>query len=154
MRSLGFKPILDGVKPLGHGRNMARVTIRLDFTDAAALGPGKVQLLEAVEATGSIRKAAASTGMSFRQAWLLLQAIEAIFGAPVIATARGGASGGGARLTPLGRYIVRHYRSAERAAERAVHADMQALAAKICPTSTIPSSGSKSALKRKPLKRR
>lgn len=151
-----FHSKLDDWALLDHRLVMARVTIRLDFTDTAAIGPGKIQLLEAVEATGSIRRAAASAGMSFRQAWLLLQAIEDMFGDAVIVAARGGARGGGARLTPLGRSVVTHYRSAERAAGRAVRADLEALAAKVRPIEPIRPSSTpekKSARKRKSLKK-
>lgn len=110
---------------------MTRLTIRVDFASGASIGPGKVQLLEAVEQTGSIRQAAASAGMSFRQAWLLLQAVEDLFGEPVIEAVRGGTRGGGAKLTPLGHQVVKHYRAVEQAATRAAGTDLAALAAKI-----------------------
>lgn len=136
---------------------MTKVTIRLDFTDTASIGPGKVRLLEAVETTGSIRKAAASTGMSFRQAWLLLQALDGMFGQAVIETVRGGAQGGGTRLTSLGQSVVAHYRRAECAAGRAADADFQALAAKVRHTSAAgvdAASRTKSVRGRKSLKKR
>ena len=60
---------------------MTRLTIRIDFDDGSALGPGKVRLLELVAETGSIRKAAAGMKMSYRKAWLLLKALEETFGA-------------------------------------------------------------------------
>lgn len=69
---------------------MAKLSIRFDF-DGGALGPGKVRVLELVAETGSIRKAAAGMKMSYRKAWLLLQAFEEIFGAPIVATATGAA---------------------------------------------------------------
>jgi len=105
----------------------SRLTIRIDFESGAALGPGKVRLLELIAETGSIRKAAAGMKMSYRQAWLLLQALAEAFGAPLAATATGGRAGGGARLTPLGDTVVRRYRSLEKAAGRAVGADLTAL---------------------------
>jgi molybdate transport system regulatory protein len=98
---------------------MAKLTIRVDFDSGASIGPGKISLLEEVERTGSIRKAAEAVGMSFRQAWLLLKAIEDMFGEPVIATLRGGAKGGGSSLTDLGRSVVVNYRQLERLAASA-----------------------------------
>jgi molybdate transport system regulatory protein len=92
---------------------MTKLTIRVDFDSGASIGPGKIRLLEEVERTGSIRGAAEAVDMSFRQAWLLLKAIEDMFGQPVIITARGGARGGGSALTELGRLAVSTYRALE-----------------------------------------
>src|ERR1700712_953318 len=107
---------------------MARLTIRIDFDNGVALGPGKVRLLELVAETGSIRKAASAMKMSYRQAWLLLKALEGTSGEPLVQTATGGkAGGGGARLTPLGRQVVKRYRALEKGAEKAGAADIAAL---------------------------
>src|ERR1700710_1843326 len=94
---------------------MTRLTIRIDFTNGSALGPGKVRLLELVAETGSIRKAAAGMKMSYRRAWLLLKALDEAFDEPLVATATGGKAGGGALLTPLGWRVVKEYRSLEKA---------------------------------------
>jgi len=107
---------------------MPRLTIRIDLAPDAALGPGKIRLLEEVHATGSIRKAAAAMKMSYRRGWLLLKATQEIFGAPLVKTTTGGAKGGGARLTPLGRRVVALYRSLERASTKAAWRDLTALA--------------------------
>jgi molybdate transport system regulatory protein len=109
---------------------MARLTIRIDFDDGSGLGPGKVQLLELVAQTGSIRKAAVELGMSYRKAWLLLQALKETFGSPLVETASGGRSGGGTSLTSAGRDVVVRYRRLERAAGKVVAADLRALTRK------------------------
>jgi molybdate transport system regulatory protein len=106
---------------------MARLTIRVDFDSGASIGPGKIRLLEEVEKTGSIRGAAAAVGMSFRQAWLLLKAMEDMFGQPVIVTLRGGARGGGSALTKLGKLTVANYRVLECKAETAGRGEMMTL---------------------------
>lgn len=98
---------------------MARLTIRIDFGNGSALGPGKVRLLELIAQTGSIRKAAAGMKMSYRRAWLLLKALSGTFGDALVTTATGGKAGGGARLTPLGRKVVAQYRAFEMAAAKA-----------------------------------
>lgn len=110
---------------------MARLTIRIDFDDGSGLGPGKVQLLELVDQTGSIRKAAAQFGMSYRKAWLLLQALKKTFGTPLVETASGGRSGGGTRLTEAGRNVVVRYRNLECAAAKAAAMDLKALTRKL-----------------------
>jgi molybdate transport system regulatory protein len=132
---------------------MAKLTIRLDFDSGASIGPGKIRLLEAIEATGSIRKAAEETAMSFRQAWLLLKAIEDMFDAPLVATVRGGSRGGGSVLTDLGKSTVAAYRRLERSATAATRREMGALEAR---TRQGPASVGKSAarLARRPLKTR
>ena len=106
---------------------MARLTIRVDFDSGAQFGPGKARLLEAIESTGSIRKAAASLRMSYRRAWLLLQAIEEAVHERVTLTEAGGRHGGGTKLTALGRKLLKHYRGIERHAARAAAKDLQAL---------------------------
>jgi molybdate transport system regulatory protein len=106
---------------------MANLLIRIDLGGEAALGPGKAQLLELIDEKGSIRAAAAAMDMSYRRAWLLLQETEAIMGAPVVVTETGGARGGGARLTALGRDVIRRYRAIERRAGQAAAPELRAL---------------------------
>ena len=88
---------------------MTRLTVRLDFDEDRRLGPGKVALLEAIEATGSITGAARAMGMSYRRAWTLLEATNALFTSPVAETAHGGRQGGGASLTSFGREVVTEF---------------------------------------------
>jgi molybdate transport system regulatory protein len=108
---------------------MARLTIRIDLGTDAALGPGKTRLLEKIEEVGSIRGAAKAIGMSYRRAWLLVQDIEAVMGAPVVAAETGGVKGGGTSLTRLGRAVVQQYRTIERRASRSVVAELRVLTA-------------------------
>jgi molybdate transport system regulatory protein len=51
--------------------------LRLDFDGERSLGPGKVQLLELVEATGSISAAGRALKMSYGQAWMLIDELNA-----------------------------------------------------------------------------
>jgi len=106
---------------------MTRLSIRIDFEGAEAFGPGKARLLELIEQQGSIRSAATAMHMSYRHAWLLLQAVEDTFGAPVLTTATGGAKGGGAKLTELGRTVVARYRAIEAQAAQAAGQELSEL---------------------------
>jgi molybdate transport system regulatory protein len=81
---------------------------------AADLGPGRVDLLEAVARVGSISGAAREVGMSYRKAWRLIDQMNAAFRNPVVATAFGGSRGGGARLSPIGQAVLAAYRAMER----------------------------------------
>ena len=106
---------------------MARLTIRIDFEGSESFGPGKARLLELIDTHGSIRSAASAMNMSYRHAWLLLQAVEDTFGAPVISTATGGTKGGGAKLTELGRTLVARFRMIESQAAKATAGELSEL---------------------------
>ena len=92
---------------------MTRITLRIDFDESRALGPGKVRLLELVGQTGSISAAGRAMGMSYRRAWLLIDALNQTFQQPVVQTREGGVGGGGADLTEFGIALVANYRAME-----------------------------------------
>lgn len=92
-----------------------------------AVGPGKIALLEAIGETGSISAAGRKLRMSYRRAWLLVDALNRTFDAPVLTTATGGREGGGTSLTPLGMEVVRRYRRAESLAMAAAGSEIGAL---------------------------
>ncbi len=110
-------------------KHQVQFRLRIISGDNIALGPGKVDLLEAIGATGSISAAAKALGMSYRRAWLLVDTMNRCFAQPVVAAETGGARGGGARLTTLGAEVVRRYRSVEARAAKAGATDLAALAA-------------------------
>lgn len=114
---------------------MARLSFRIVFDSSGrAVGPGMAELLEHISETGSIRKAAAAMGMSYRKAWLLIQGMQKTFGGAVVATTTGGVRGGGAVLTPLGTGVLSAYRRMEKRLNRAAKADLDVLAAFSRPT--------------------
>jgi len=106
------------------------VRFRVDFTPGCSLGPGKVDLLEGIERTGSLRQAALSLGMSYRRAWLLLDALNHSFSEPATTASVGGHGGGGVTLTPFGQEIIRCYRAASRTIDTVVREDLQPVAAR------------------------
>jgi molybdate transport system regulatory protein len=106
---------------------MAKLTLRIDLGDDAAVVPGKVRLLELIDAHGSIAAAGRAMGMSYRRAWMLVDEMNDCFHRPVVQKQLGGSGGGGAVLTLFGRQIVQHYRDMERAAGRAVAPHLRAL---------------------------
>ena len=93
------------------------VNFRLRVTrgDDIAIGPGKIDLLEAIDRTGSITAAAKALGMSYRRAWLLVDTMNRCFKSPVVDAESGGRRGGGTALTPVGADVVRRYRRIEHA---------------------------------------
>jgi molybdate transport system regulatory protein len=108
---------------------MARLTLRLDFAPGQAIGHGKIRLLEAVRDYGSISAAGRSMGMSYRRAWLLVEALNTLFEQPVVETKHGGQGGGGAGLTDFGYRVIEQYRSIEAKAHAAVATELATLAA-------------------------
>jgi len=112
---------------MNHTTTDARFRLRVQRNNRIAIGPGKVSLLEAIAETGSISAAARRHGMSYRRAWLLVNEMNQALREPAVATATGGASGGGARLTEVGQEIVRRYRRVETVAYEAGAADLAAL---------------------------
>lgn len=96
-----------------HTPESALLSLRIDFPNGHRLGPGKVSLLEAINAEGSISAAGRSMNMSYRRAWLLVDEINRMFGAPLVEAQHGGSRGGGAALSARGREIVAHYRAIE-----------------------------------------
>jgi molybdate transport system regulatory protein len=106
---------------------MARLTVRIDLEEGAAIGPGKIRLLELIGEHKSIRAAASAMKMSYRRAWLLVRDIESVMGAKVVETETGGRRGGGTVLAPLGRSLIARYRSIERRASVSASAELRAL---------------------------
>ena len=88
------------------------------------LGPGKVDLLEAIGRTGSISAAGRDLGMSYRRSWLLVDALNHMFVDVLVATSPGGAHGGGAKLTDYGRGVAAAYRRVETRARAAMREEM------------------------------
>lgn len=110
---------------------MGKLSIRIDLAGDERVGPGKIALLEQVAALGSISAAGRALGMSYRRAWELVDDLNGIFGAPVLAAKTGGRRGGGAELTPFGRALIVRYRAIERAAEAAAAPHIAALNAEL-----------------------
>jgi molybdate transport system regulatory protein len=120
-------PLEDGTDELVVPGDDLRLMVRVAFGAHGALGPGKVRLLELIEQHGSITAAAKAMGISYRRAWLLVEGMKQAFRDPVVSTQHGGAKGGGAGLTPVGRDIVERYRAIESTARAAVGGQLRSL---------------------------
>lgn len=103
------------------------IRIRIPLGDDYAIGPGKADLLEAIQRTGSISAAGRELKMSYRRAWLLVDTMNRCFQQPLVETATGGASGGGARVTVLGSDVLKRYRRIEKKASASIREDLDAL---------------------------
>ena len=107
---------------------MIKPSIRILFGAASSLGPGKIALLESISRMGSISGAAREMGMSYRRAWLLVEAMNSAFTLPVVSAVTGGKRGGGAAVTSFGLSLLTRYREIEAKAAAAVAGDLKSLA--------------------------
>lgn len=81
--------------------------------DQSLGGHGRIELLERVRDSGSIRQAALAMGMSYSAAWGAVQTMERRLGQPLVNRATGGKGGGGATLSAAGLQLVKAYRALE-----------------------------------------
>ena len=81
-----------------------------------------LELLERIDATGSISTAAGAMGMSYKAAWQAVESMNNLSEHPVVERQTGGKHGGGTRLTPYGRRVLTAYRRLEKERERVLAA--------------------------------
>jgi molybdate transport system regulatory protein len=84
-------------------------------------------LLQAIAETGSLRRSAATLGMSYQRAWNLVHQMNRHFVRPLVVLARGGGGGGGAVPTPTGRRVLALYVRMEKSCRTAARGDGAAL---------------------------
>lgn len=104
-----------------------RSRYRIMSGDLIALGPGKVDLLEAIDQEGSISQAARQSHLSYRRAWDMVDTMNRCFKKPLVISATGGKGGGGAELTPLGKKVIGIYREMESKASQATQQEWKSL---------------------------
>lgn len=115
-----------------------RPRLRLKDGPTLVLGPGRIDLLEGIQRSGSISAAARAMGMSYRRAWLLVEALNLSFRTPLVESIAGGQRGGGAHLTDAGKRVVSLYRQMEEETRRAVAAAQTELEALLPPAPSPP----------------
>ena len=90
----------------------SRIWIELEGKEF--LGEGKVQLLKAIDQTGSLSKAAKSIGISYKKAWHLIDSVNKTAKNPVTVNCIGGKGGGGTELTAYGKSLVKAFEEMNR----------------------------------------
>lgn len=93
--------------------------IRINCGRRFAFGPGKAELLEHIDRTGSISEAARAMEMSYMRAWTIVKSLDRGFGEPLVNKSRGGSARGGATLSETGRRVLSLYREMEAACKTA-----------------------------------
>jgi len=83
--------------------------IWIESKNKVFLGEGRVQLLKAIDETGSLSKAAKSLKISYKKAWNLIDSVNKSAKKPVTINTVGGKGGGGAELTEYGKFLVKAF---------------------------------------------
>jgi len=96
------------------------VKIWVVLPNETKLGGGRARMFELIDELGSIRKAVAKLGMSYRAAWGYIIELEAAAGFTFLARKPGGGGAGGARLTRDGRAFLARYRRFRESLDRTV----------------------------------
>ncbi|WP_085812306.1 TOBE domain-containing protein [Geoanaerobacter pelophilus] len=73
------------------------------------LGGDRIALLKSIDEVGSITKAAKAVGISYKNAWDLVNMINNLADQPLVERVTGGKGGGGTTLTGYGKEVVRQY---------------------------------------------
>ena len=86
-----------------------RLWIKILTDHDQAIGPGKIALLKAIKAEGSISAAARRLEMSYSRAMTLVRGLDDALARPVLETRIGGDKRGGARMTSEGEALIALY---------------------------------------------
>lgn len=90
-----------------------KVKLQLLCGDGIAMGPGKADLLVALDRHRSISAAGRALGMSYRRTWLLVDEMNRCFNEKLVETLSGGGRERGARVTSFGLHVLSAFRDLE-----------------------------------------
>ena len=105
-------------------RHKAKLSIKLDLGDRGQIEPWKIALLRAIDEHQSIAGAARALSMSYRRAWLPVNAVNKSLPFPAVYTKTGGRNRGGTYLTQSGRDLIQRYERIYEAATTAAARDL------------------------------
>jgi len=89
---------------------VVRSKVWLEKDGKLLMGWGRSTLLERIDQLGSISAAAKSMNLTYRNAWLWVEAMNRLARVPLVEKSSGGVLGGYARLTEEGRKVVAEYK--------------------------------------------
>lgn len=92
------------------GQNLHyKIKVQLIGDKQAFFGPGVVELLEGIEETGSMQKAAEKMSLSYSKAWKMTKTAEQELGFALTCGSSGGTNGGGSLVTENGKDVMQRY---------------------------------------------
>jgi molybdate transport system regulatory protein len=86
-----------------------RLKLWLEIENQVVLSDWRVSLLQTVDHTGSLSRAAEELGVPYRTAWHKLKQMEVRLGVRLVESHSGGAEGGSTRLTPAARLLIERF---------------------------------------------
>lgn len=84
--------------------------IWIDKAEREFLGSDRIELLEKIQALGSITAAAKAVGISYKTAWEIVDTMNNLADKPLVVRMTGGKGGGGTHLTPEGNRVIDSFR--------------------------------------------
>ena len=100
----------DGSERGGSLEIRSKIWIERGSGGNVVLSEWRVELLEAIDAHGSLSRAAEALDIPYRTAWERVKATESEIGFRLLDSESGGLDGGGSRLTPQARDLCRRFR--------------------------------------------
>lgn len=100
----------DGSERGGSLEIRSKIWIERGSGGNVVLSEWRVELLEAIDAHGSLSRAAEALDIPYRTAWERVKATEGEIGFRLLDSESGGLDGGGSRLTPQARDLCRRFR--------------------------------------------
>ncbi len=103
--------MVESIKSILQKKSSYKVTgsLWLECEGERFFGPGRVELLQRIEETGSINKAAKLMGMSYKKAWEMINALNAQASKPFVITQTGGEHGGGSVITEEAKLLITYH---------------------------------------------
>lgn len=92
------------------GRVHVTGSVWFDKAEKPFLGSDRIELLEKIQALGSITRAAKAVGISYKTAWEIVDAMNNLADKPLVVRITGGKGGGGTHLTPEGQKIISSFK--------------------------------------------
>jgi molybdate transport repressor ModE-like protein len=80
-------------------------------------GKGKTEILELIERQGSIARAAAEMGLSYKKAWSHVKILQKQIEENLVISHKGGIGSGGSQLTPEATELMKKYRQLQKDVE-------------------------------------
>jgi molybdate transport system regulatory protein len=97
-------------------------SLSLGVSEDSMLSDKRIALLEQIATCGSISQGAKAIGLSYKGAWDAVDAMNNMFGEPLVISITGGKGGGGTQLSATGIRIVDAYRTLRREQKRFLEA--------------------------------
>ncbi len=92
------------------GQYRVNGSLWLEFEGARFFGPGRVELLERIDQTGSINQAAKQMRMSYKKAWEMVTEFNTQAQNPLVIVQAGGEKGGGSVITKEARELIAYHK--------------------------------------------